>query len=396
MKRISAWIVVVGLVGGVAAPVTAQESAGAPQTVAGIVDFLVTNQAVQTGDFARDRAAADAAADAISRALLVNLTSVPLASSSSGFLYRLNPQLGTMERTTQSFGSFFVERALTAGEGRSSFGVSLATSGFDRLGDLDLRDGSLVTTANQFRDEASPFDTEGLTLRVRSSSITLFGSYGVTDDFELGAALPLLRLTLDGERLNVYRGDPFLQASGEASASGIGDVALRAKYTLAYANTGAFAVAGEVRLPTGDEENLLGAGEVGFRVLGIGSLERGRFTLNGNGGFVLGGVSDELNFAGAAAFAVQPRLTLSGELIVRRVSELADLQLVSAPHPTITGVDTFRITPGETGTTLANVIAGFKWNVQGTLVLGGHVAFPLVRHGLTAPITPTFALEYSF
>ena len=81
---------------------------------------------------------------------------------------------------------------------------------------------------------------------------------------------------------------------------------------------------------------------------------------------------------------------------VRRVSDLADLQFVSAPHPTIDGVDTFRLTPGEAGTTLANVIAGFKWNVQGTLVLGGHVAFPLVRHGLTAPVTPTFALEYSF
>ncbi|HEY0874405.1 MAG TPA: hypothetical protein VGD94_13115 [Vicinamibacterales bacterium] len=396
MRRICSCWIAAGLMCAAAAPVAAQESAGAPQTVAGIVDFLVTNQAVQTGDFERDRAAAAAASDAISRALLVNLTSVPLASSSSGFLYRLNPQLGTMERTTQSFGSFFVERALTAGEGRASFGVSLFTSGFDQLGDVKLRDGSLVTVANQFLDEAAPFDTEGLTLRVRSSSITLFGSYGVTDDFEIGAALPLIRLTLDGERLNVYRGEPFLQASGEASTGGIGDVALRAKYTLASGDIGAVAVSGEVRLPTGDEENLLGAGDLGVRVLGIGSLERGRFTLHGNGGFVLGGVSDELNFAGAAAFAVQPRVTVSGELLFRRVSDLADLQLVAAPHPTITGVNTFRLTAGEPGTTLANVVAGFKWNVEGTLVIGGHVAFPLVRHGLTAPITPTVAIEYSF
>ena len=46
----------------------AQEGNGTPQTVAGIVDFLVTNQAVQTGDFERDREAAEAARDAISRA----------------------------------------------------------------------------------------------------------------------------------------------------------------------------------------------------------------------------------------------------------------------------------------------------------------------------------------
>jgi hypothetical protein len=381
-----------------ASPASAQRSSQpqGPQTVGDIVDFLLTNQAVQTGDFERDRAAAEAARDAVARALLVNLASVPLVSSSSGFLYRLNPALGTMERATQSFGSFFVERALTAGAEHASFGVSFFTTGFDRLGDLQLRDGTLVTTANQFRDEPAPFDTEGLTLRIRSSTATVFGSYGVTDALELGAALPLIHLTLDGQRLNVYRGDPFLQASGNASATGIGDIAFRAKYTLARAPSGAFAAAGEVRLPTGDEENLLGAGATAVRLLGIGSFESGRFTLHGNGGIVLGGVSDELNFAGAAAFAAHPRVTVSGEVLIRRVNELHELLLASEPHPTFAGVDTLRLVQGESATTLANAVAGFKWNVNGTFVLGGHLAFPLVRHGLTAPLTPTFSLEYAF
>jgi hypothetical protein len=379
-----------------ALPAAAQQPQQNQQTVADILDFLVTNQAVQTGDFERDRAAAEAARDAISRALLVNLTSVPLGSSSSGFLYRLNSQLGTMERATQSFGSFFVERALTPGEGQVSLGVSAFTAGFDRLGDLQLRDGSLITVANQFRDETAPFDTEALTLRVRSSTLTIFGSVGVTDRLELGAALPLIQLSLEGQRVNVYRGDPFLQALGEASASGVGDAAVRAKYTIAQSGGGAFAAAAEVRLPTGDSENLLGAGATSYRFLAIGALESGRLTLHGNGGIVVGGVSDEVNVAGAAAFAVQPRVTVSGEVLMRRVSELHDLQLASEPHPRIAGVDTLRLTPGDTATTLATAVAGIKWNLSGTLVLGGHVAFPLVRRGLTAPITPTLALEYSF
>ena len=378
-----------------AAQARAQSPQG-PQTVSEIIDFLVTNRAVQTGDFERDQAAAEAASDAISRALLLNLTTVPLASSSSGFLYRLNPLLGTMERTTQSFGSFFVERALTAGAQHASFGVSFFTTGFDRLGDLQLREGSLMTTANQFRDEPDPFDTEGLTLRIRSSTITVFGSYGVTDSLELGAALPLIHLALEGERVNVYRGDPFLQASGDASATGVGDAALRAKYTIARSGKGAFAAAAEVRLPTGDEDNLLGAGATAYRFLGIGSFESGRFTLHGNGGVVFGGVSNEVNFAGATAFAVHPRVTVSGEVLIRRVDELHDLELASEPHPTFAGVDTLRLLQGQDATTVANAVAGFKWNVNGTFVLGGHLAFPLVRHGLTAPLTPTFALEYAF
>lgn len=375
---------------------SAQQPDQSTRTVRGIVDFLVTNQAVQTGDLERDRAAAEAARAAIARSLLVNVASVPLASSSSGFVYRLNPQLGTVERATQNFGSFFVERALTSGAGRASFGASAFITSFDRLGDLRLRDGSLVTVANQFRDESAPYNTEGLTLRLRTSTLTFFGSVGITDAFEIGAALPVIHLSLEGERLNVYRGNPFLQASAEASASGIGDAAIRGKYTLVRGDQGAFAAAAEVRLPTGDDENLLGAGATAIRLLAIGSFERGPFTLYGNGGVVRGGISDEVLLSGATAFAVAPRVTLSAEVLMRHVADLNDLSLVSAAHPTVAGADTLRLASGEGGTTLMNAVTGFKWNVSDTFVLGGHVAFPLARRGLTSPITPTLALEYSF
>lgn len=247
--RVAAWMLIVAL-----APLRA----GAQDTVSGILGFLVTNQAVPTSDFERDRAASEAARDAMTRALLINLASVPLATSSSGFLYRLNPQLGTVERATESFGAFFAERALTSGHGRASFGISASTSAFDQLDGRNLRDGTLVTVANKFRDEAAPFDTESLTLKIHSSLMTVFGSVGITDRFEIGGAVPFVRLEIDGSRTNVYRGTTFLQASGSASASGMGDIALRAKYTLVAAGNGAVAAAGEVRLPTGDDENLPG------------------------------------------------------------------------------------------------------------------------------------------
>ena len=396
MRRLTLAVTVALAVAASLQPSAALAQQREPTTVTGIIDFLVTNQAVQTGDFERDRAASESARDAIVRALLVNLTSVPLASSSSGFVYRLNPQLGTVERVTESFGTFFVERATTAGEGQASFGMSAVTSGFDRLGELHLRDGSLVTIANQFRDEPQPFDTEALTLRMRSSTLTLFGNVGVTDAFDIGAAIPLIHLSVDGQRLNVYREEPFLQASGEATASGIGDVALRAKYTFARGRSGSIAGAAEVRLPTGNADNLLGAGAAAYRVLGIASFEQGALTVNGNGGVIVGGASDEINVAGAVAYAVGPRVTLAGELLVRRVGDLRDLRPVAEPHPTVTGVDTLRLAPGESAVTLSRAVAGVKWNVTDTLVLGAHVAFPLARRGLTAPVTPTIGLEYAF
>jgi hypothetical protein len=374
----------------VAAPVHAQE------TVTDAVTFLLTNQAVVTADFERDRAAATAARDTIARALLVNLTTMPLSTSSSGFLYRFNPDIGTVERATESFGSFFVERALTAGRGHASFGVSATTSSFNRLDGQNLRDGSLVTVANRFRDEAAPFDIDSLTLDIRSSTMTLFASLGVTDRLEIGGAVPLLRLTLDGRRDNVYRTEQFVQATAVATASGIGDVALRGKYALFIGREGGIAVAAELRLPTGDEANLLGAGSRSYRVLGIGSVDRGRLALNGNMGIVRGGISAEFTFAGSAAVAVSPHVTLSGELLGRHVAELREMTLVSAAHPSFSGVDTLRLVAGETGTTIVNAVTGVKWNLGRTVVMAGHLTWPLTHVGLTAVVTPTLAFEYAF
>src|SRR5512134_3608322 len=138
----------VALAAVIAAVLLMPSIAWAQSTVTDIVSFLVTNQTIPTEDAGSDRAAAEAARDTITRALIVNLTSVPIATSSSGFLYRLNPELGTVERATETFGGFFVERALSAGPGRVSFGISGTTASFRRLDGHDLRDGTFVTVAN--------------------------------------------------------------------------------------------------------------------------------------------------------------------------------------------------------------------------------------------------------
>ena len=107
-------------------------------------------------------------------------------------------------------------------------------------------------------------------------------------------------------------------------------------------------------------------------------------------------MSDEVNFAGGASFAVHPRVTVAGELLVRQVKDLSEVELVSAPHPSISGVDTHRLLAGQPGVTVANAVAGFKWNVARAVVLGAHTAFPLMRSGLTAPVTPSLLFEYGF
>ncbi len=62
--------------------------------------------------------------------------------------------------------------------------------------------------------------------------MTLTGNYGVADRVDIGVAVPFVRLTLEGERVDTYRGQAFLQATGSASASGLGDVVARVKFNV--------------------------------------------------------------------------------------------------------------------------------------------------------------------
>lgn len=378
-----------------AAPASAQTTS-AQQTPADVISFLVTNQSIQTGDFQKDQAAAAATRDTIARALQVSLATVPIASSSSGFVYRLDPEIGTVSRVSESFGTFFVERAATSGRGRVSFGASATTAGYDELDGANLRDGTLVTTSNRFTDESAPFDTDSLTLKIRTSTVTIYGSYGITDRLEIGGAVPFVQLDIDGSRLNVYRGQSFLQARGTASASGLADVALRAKYLVAGTRRAGFAAAGEVRLPTGNEEQLLGAGTMAVRLMGVGSVENARAGAHGNFAIVRGGVSDEVDVGGALSLAATPTLTIAGEVLVRRLSDVRQITTVAAPHPTIVGVVTERLLPGDTAQTLSSAVTGIKWNAHARMVLTGQVLWRIGQAGLTAPFVPSIALDYLF
>jgi len=343
----------------------------------------------------RDRDAAQAASDTISRALLANLATLPVASSSGAFVYRFNPELGTVERPTQTFGPFFLERALTAGRGRASFGVTFQHFQFSSLDGHDLRDGSLITTANQFTDETAPFDVDRLTLNIDASVATLYGTVGVTNRMEVGFAAPYISLNIDGSRVNTYRGRTFTQASASGHAIGLADMLVRTKYTLYDDEQSAIAAAVDVRLPTGREEDLLGAGSASVKFTAIGSMEAGRMSAHANIGLTRGGLAGELSYGAGVAVATSTRLSLVGELLGRYIDSSGHLLSTIAPHPLLTGVDTIRLTGDSSNLQMVTAVPGFKWNVSATWVLAGNVTIPLTSAGLTAPITPFLGLDYA-
>jgi hypothetical protein len=392
------WIIAAAAAVLLALPVraAAQDASDArPRTVQDILEFLVINR-LPTSDFDRDREAAEATRSTLTRALLASIATVPVSTSSSGFTYRLNSGLGTVERASETFGPFFVERALTAGAGQASFGFTFQFASFQSLDGHDLKDGQLVTVSNRFRDEPAPFEVETLALDVTTRTATFYGNVGVSDRVDVSVAVPVVRLNISGIRNHTWRGQQLLEARARAETLGLADVAVRSKVRLTADGPGVVAAGVEVRLPTGREEDLLGSGETAFRFQGLASAEAGRTSVHGNVTLGAGGVGREYSYGGAVAVAATPQLTVVGEVLARRIAGVQRISELITPHPRIRQVDTIRLIPSGEDQTNVFAVAGFKWNVGGTWLLHGNVLIPMTESGLTAKFTPTVALDYSF
>jgi hypothetical protein len=380
----------------VALVVACPTASAAQQSVREVLSFLLTNRSIPTDDFVQDANAAGATAGTISEFLLAELGTVPVGSSAGGFIYRLNPALGVPVRTSDSFGPIFIERSLTTGARRASFAASFQTIAFDRIDGQPLRDGTLVSVASRLAGDSQPFDVETVSMRLRTNTVLLSATYGVTDQLDVGGSVPMIRLTLDGQRVDTYRGTPLVQATASAAASGIGDAVVRAKYNLVRNGGSGLSIGGEIRLPTGDEENLLGTGEATAKPRVVGSVEYERIAVHGDLGYTFGGVSGELDYGGAVTMSATPRVTVVGELGGRIIGSIGRLAEITQPHPVLSGVETVRLTGVREMSSRAFIVAGVKWNIGGTGILSGHVMKPLTSGGLTSRWMAALTFDYSF
>jgi hypothetical protein len=68
---------------------------------------------------------------------------------------------------------------------------------------------------------------------------------------------------------------------------------------------------------------------------------------------------------------------------------------VAAAHPTLVGVRTLRLSPGEGARNIVTLAPGIKWNAGGRWVLVSTVSVPLTNDGLTSRWTPFVGLDYA-
>jgi hypothetical protein len=357
---------------------------------------LLTEQRPTTPVFVPDASAAAATAGTVAKLFSVELSNLPLAASSGGFVYRLNPGLGLVERASDGFGPFFTERLLRNSKGQTSISISFQAENFTSLQGADLRAGTFPTNAARLSGSTIPFSVDTLTLELDGSTVTGFVSYGVSDRLAVGAAVPVVQVHFSGSRVRTVDGVSGLQSVQGGSATGLGDVSLQGRYVLAGEALRGVSIGGDLRLPTGRAEDLLGSGDTAARVLGIGSWEENKLALHVNGGFGVGGASREIFWSTATTFAASQKVTIVGEIMGRRLSELSLVQDVYQAHAITPGVDTMRWLPAETGVHTMFFVTGAKWNLAKSWLVNTSMLIRVTDAGLRARVTPTISLDYAF
>jgi hypothetical protein len=336
----------------------------------------------------------------------LEVSTAPIGSSAGGFTFTFDPGTRSFSRAAPSFGPMFGERAITNGEGRANIGVNYIRSTYDTIDGVDLRDGSFQTVAFS-GGTAPPVGTAQLD--ITTETLVLFANVALNRWFDAAIAVPWVRLRIDGTH---QIADQLTE--GEASSSGIGDIALRAKVRLYEQEQGGVALGVDLRLPSGDPEAMLGAGVTRTLVSGIWSTTIGSVAPHAQAGFEFWSdpfqVFDPLQratidagqhgfvYAAGVEWATSDRLTLNGELIGRTISDggriaYRDLPLRGNPFG-LTSASIASVDPR--GLQQASLSGSVKWNVAGTALLTASVLFPINDAGLRDKFTPVIGLDWGF
>ena len=337
--------------------------------------------------------------DQLNQAISSNLGIVSLNSTASGFT--LDIERGVPVRSTENLGPLLAERAPTLGAKKLNLGLFYTRADFKRLAGKDLDDLTLVFTHEDVNGDGTlgtpEFELDqidvDLDVDLSQDIVALFATYGITNSWDVSAVIPIVhtRMHVTGiarivRNSSISRfvhnfdpqGDQPVDTAG-GDATGIGDILLRSKYHF-YRSQSAWpdlAVAGQVKLPTGDEDDLLGTGETNFLGLLVASRTYGRFTPHVNAGYEATTGSSEENvvrYVVGADAALHPRLTLAADVLGRWAPERSG-----------------------NGAHIVDFAVSTKWNVWRSLLLDAAVQVPINKdEGLRADFIWTVGVEYTF
>ena len=368
-------------------------------------------------------------------ALTSQLAAIPLPSPASGFTYQFDTATGTFQRSTRSFGPILADRGETIGKGRMAFGFSYQYFSFDHLDGVPLVSVPAVFTHDSFESGGGRSDVVG-TMNTIVANVSQFSgalTYGISDRFDISLAVPVVRTRLSllsnatihrvgtgGSRDVHYFPDESAiggfgdthQFFAEGSASGLGDLVVRAKATVLREGPRALAAGLDVRLPTGDERNLLGSGATGLRPFLAFSTSFGRFAphvnvaYQWNGDSVIAGdvesgvkadLPDRFAYALGSDMTVTDRFSIVVDLAGQRVLDSPRLvtreRTAAGPAGSVTLPDIGFVTDSFW---VSSGAVGFKANMAPKLLINFNLRFAIGDNGLADRVASLLGFEWAF
>lgn len=360
-----------------------------------------------------------AAGEVLARSIGLEVATAPFGSTSGGFTFTFDPQLRTFLRSANTFGPAFSERATTSGRGRFSGGANVLRRGYDSLAGQKLPNLEVARLSGA----AAPAESTVLNVDVVSETLAVFGHVGITDNLDVGAAIPFVRLRLNGlSRAFPPGGGELPGEAVQAESSGISDMALVGKYQLWKStppaggpSTAGIAALGVVRLPTGEEENLRGLGMTRVSMSLVASGALGRVSPHVNVGYEWWSkgidipadfltdatvtAKDQFLYSGGVEFEVHPLLTANVDVLgrfVRGAGRIVPRQFDYDPSANEFGISSARVLVADGGLNTLTLAPGVKWNLWQGALLSMHTLIGLTSDGLKDSITPVVGIDWAF
>jgi outer membrane putative beta-barrel porin/alpha-amylase len=401
-------------------------------------DAVLPDGTTHSEHFFGDSSAALATLSSLNAAIGTRLASLPLPSPAAAFTYSFSATSGVFTRSTQSLGPILGDRADTLGKKKLAVGIAYQRFNFDTIDGIGLGNIPFLFRHSDYQLGGGRSDviTSTTSIGLRSEQLTSLFNYGLTDSFDLALAIPFVRVDLgvthdltlyrfgtgsnvavhyfpDPSSANYYGDHTVISNSG--NASGIGDLTIRAKARLKRRGTVALALGSEIRLPTGDEMNLLGSGAVGVKPFVAFSFAKGPLggfvdlAYQWNGESVLAGnpatsekarLPDEFSFTLGADIHIVGRLSIELGLLGRQLTTerfsvvdepAVPATAVSPDPPSLVNTHVDRRVLG----TLDGAV-GLKLNPTDTLLIDLNVLYKVGGGGLRANITPLVGIEFTF
>jgi len=297
------------------------------------------------GHVAHFSAASSAALSNLSSIVSSNVSTYAFNSTVAAVSFDL--EQGVPVRTQESLGPILAERARTIGRNRLNLGASYAYIDYKQLNGRAVSDLTLDLGHEDVPGDI-PYERDvirlNLDLSLRQQRLAFFATYGLSDSVDVALIVPVVEtrgsvssvatiIPFEPGTPHQFGGTTMATASNKASATGLGDVSLRAKWhaTQGLDTPVEAAVVAQATFATGDEKDLLGTGSHSAFIGGVASAELGRFNPHVNVGYEQffdddGGAFKRSNLRAVAGFdvAATPRLAFSVEVLGRWLTDGPD------------------------------------------------------------------------